>query len=53
VIRATFTHVDDTAPAAVVEQVLANPGGADCSVVGRCRLNQVDLCPITYSLSNP
>jgi hypothetical protein len=22
-------------------------------VVGLCRLNQVDPCPITYSLSNP
>jgi hypothetical protein len=26
---------------------------AGCLMVGRCRLNQVDPCPITYSLSNP
>jgi hypothetical protein len=23
------------------------------AAVGRCRLNQVDPCPITYDLSNP
>jgi hypothetical protein len=27
--------------------------GIAVTVVGRCRLNQVDSCPITYNLSNP